>query len=84
MNVEEKALYDYLVIVVRNYINPIKNNSTKLALKMVYDNEIDDFISKNAFLTDKRQEIESAANNDNYVILEGFRIYEGFKQIGIF
>lgn len=83
-NVEEKALYDYLVIVVRNYINPIKNNSTKLALKMVYDNEIDDFISKNGFLADKRQEIESAANNDNYVILEGFRISEGFKHIGIF
>lgn len=83
-NVEEKALYDFLVIVVRNYINPIKNNSNKLALKMVYDNEIDDLISKNAFLTDKRQEIVNLANDDNYVILEGFRISEGFKHIGIY
>jgi hypothetical protein len=82
-NVEEKALYDYLVIVVRNYINPIKNDPKKITLKMIYDNEIDELISKNAFLADKRQEIESAANNNDYVILEGFRIFEGFKHIGI-
>ena len=83
-NVEQQALYDFLVIVVRNYINPLKNNSNKVALKMVYDNEIDDFISKNAFLTDKRQDIENAAGNSDYVILEGFRISEGFKHIGVY
>ena len=83
-NVEEQALYEFLVIVVRNYINPIKINPNKSALKMMYDNLIDEYISKNAFLTDKRQQIEKDADNSNYVILEGFRISEGFKHIGVY
>ena len=82
--VDENSLYEFLVIVVRNYINPIKNNPNKSALKMMYDELIDEYIKNNTFLTGKRQQIENDANNSDYVISEGFRISEGFKHIGVY
>lgn len=88
-NVEEKALFDFLVIIVKQYINPIKEEIKKLAQqndmqsynkqvskKDMLENEINDYISKNSFLAEKRQEIEKLGNDDSYVILEGFKTFE--------
>lgn len=99
-NVEEKALFDFLVIIVKQYINPIKEDIKKLALrndvisnqdyikkvaiKDILDGEINDYISKNSFLADKRPEIEKLGNDDSYVILEGFKRFERTRSIGIY
>jgi hypothetical protein len=99
-NVEEKALFDFLVIIVRQYINPIKEEIKKIADKItnnllvdneqynkqvakkdMLENEINDYISKNSFLADKRQEIETLGNDNTYVILEGFR---PFQRVGVY
>ena len=99
-NVEEKALFDFLVIIVKQYINPIKVDIKKLALrndvisnqdyikkvaiKDILDGEINDYISKNSFLADKRPEIEKLGNDDSYFILEGFQRFERTRSIGIY